>query len=78
MEFCSVRPPEIIGSKNKKVPALGVLIVPQKSKQAYKKWYQAGRKDEKMIVKTKGDKTYIAREYDRNIMENYGLIPPEF
>ncbi len=78
VEFRSMKPPEIIGGKKKRVPTLGILIVPKNSKQVYKEWYQVGRKDEKMIVKTKRDKAYIAMEYDRNIMENHDLIPPEF
>lgn len=78
VEFCSVKPPEIIGRKKKRVPTLGILIVPKKSKKVYKEWYHVGRKDEKLIIKTKEDKAYIASEYDRNIMENYDLIEPEF
>lgn len=78
VEFCSVKPPEIIGRKKKRVPTLGILIVPKKSKKVYKEWYHVGRKDEKLIIKTKEDKAYIASEYDRNIMENHNLIEPEF
>ena len=77
VEFCSVKPPEIIGRKKKRVPTLGILIVPKKSKKVYKEWYHVGRKDEKLIIKTKEDKAYIASEYDRNIMENHNLIEPE-
>ena len=63
--------------KKKRVPTLGILIVPKKSKKVYKEWYHVGRKDEKLIIKTKEDKAYIASEYDRNIMENHNLIEPE-